>query len=107
MVYGCRRYAKYRVVSHIIRVYNPYSQEPVSDIWVGDYRVKQTSQLGHFAGFEVALHKFQKFFRGGIIIRKRVFKRTALFKEELMAATWHPRRIEKYMSLYGLDVDDL
>ena len=38
--------------------------------------------------------------------QKRVKDRIQPFKEELMAAAWHPRRVEKWINVHGIDILD-
>ena len=40
--------------------------------------------------------------------QKKMKERIQPFKEELMAAAWHPRRVEKWINMYGLEsIDDM
>ena len=40
--------------------------------------------------------------------QKKMKERIQPFKEELMAAAWHPKRVEKWITMYGLEsIDDM
>lgn len=40
------------------------------------------------------------------VMKRRAKERIDVFKEELMAAAWHPNRVEKLVDHYGMEWDE-
>jgi Leucine-rich repeat (LRR) protein len=63
------------------------------------FRFEKNPRLQNFVGKSVAEIRE--------VVKQRIAKeRCAMFKEELIMVTWHPRRIEKWLNL-GVDIEDM